>query len=124
MLALIAMDAEGESEKVFLEEENLDLRLTWLERGKHTFPGGGNGKSLQYSCLGNPMDREAWHKELDMTEWLRTLGYISLLHLTSTILSNINPIWRESEMNWDIGIDTHTLKILCEQETTNENLPV
>ena len=27
MLALIAMDAEGESEKVFLEEENLDLRL-------------------------------------------------------------------------------------------------
>ena len=27
-------------------------------------------------------------------------------------------------MNWDIGIDTHTLKILCEQETTNENLPV
>ena len=24
------------------------------------FPGGGNGNSLQYSCLGNPMDREAW----------------------------------------------------------------
>ena len=23
-------------------------------------PGGGNGKPLQYSCLGNPMDREAW----------------------------------------------------------------
>ena len=23
-------------------------------------PGEGNGKSLQYSCLGNPMDREAW----------------------------------------------------------------
>ena len=22
--------------------------------------GGGNGNSLQYSCLGNPMDREAW----------------------------------------------------------------
>ena len=21
------------------------------------FPGGGNGKPLQYSCLGNPMDR-------------------------------------------------------------------
>ena len=21
---------------------------------------GGNGNSLQYSCLGNPMDREAW----------------------------------------------------------------
>ena len=23
-------------------------------------PGGGNGKPCQYSCLGNPMDREAW----------------------------------------------------------------
>ena len=23
-------------------------------------PGGGNGKLLQYSCLGNPMDRGAW----------------------------------------------------------------
>ena len=24
------------------------------------YPGGGNGNTLQYSCLGNPMDREAW----------------------------------------------------------------
>ena len=23
-------------------------------------PGGGNGNPLQYSCLDNPMDREAW----------------------------------------------------------------
>ena len=23
-------------------------------------PGEGNGKPLQYSCLGNPMDRGAW----------------------------------------------------------------
>ena len=23
-------------------------------------PGGGNGNPAQYSCLGNPMDREAW----------------------------------------------------------------
>ena len=23
-------------------------------------PGGGNGNPLWYSCLGNPMDREAW----------------------------------------------------------------
>ena len=40
-------------------------------------PGGGNGHSLQYSCLGNPMHREAWwatihggRKESDTTEWL------------------------------------------------------
>ena len=23
-------------------------------------PGGGHGNPHQYSCLGNPMDREAW----------------------------------------------------------------
>ena len=33
-------------------------------------PGGGNGYLLQYSCLGNPMDRGAWWggQELDRTE--------------------------------------------------------
>ena len=37
-------------------------------------PGEGNGSLLQYSCLGKPMDREAWGatvhgvtKELNMT---------------------------------------------------------
>ena len=37
-------------------------------------PGEGNGNTLQYSCLGNSMDRGAWRatvhrvtKELDMT---------------------------------------------------------
>ena len=35
-------------------------------------PGEGNGNILQYSCLGNPMDRGAWQatsgcKELDTT---------------------------------------------------------
>ena len=24
------------------------------------YPGGGNGNPVQYSCLENPMDREAW----------------------------------------------------------------
>ena len=28
--------------------------------GSGRSPGGGNGSSLQYSCLGNPMDRGAW----------------------------------------------------------------
>ena len=37
-------------------------------------PGEGNGNPFQYSCLGNPMNREAWRaivhgvrKELDTT---------------------------------------------------------
>ena len=31
-----------------------------LISGLERFPGEGNGNQLQYSCLGNPMDREAW----------------------------------------------------------------
>jgi len=45
--------------------------------GSGRSPGGGNGSPLQYSCLGNPVDREAWRvtvhgvaKELDMSEQL------------------------------------------------------
>ena len=42
--------------------------------GLGSSPGEGNGNPLQYSCLGNPMDRGAWWvavhgvtKELDTT---------------------------------------------------------
>ena len=28
--------------------------------GSGRSPGGGHGNPLQYSCLDNPMDREAW----------------------------------------------------------------
>ena len=28
--------------------------------GSVRYPGGGNDNPLQWSCLGNPMDREAW----------------------------------------------------------------
>ena len=46
-----------------------------LTPGLGRSPREGNGDPLQYSCLGNPMDRGAWwatvhggHKESDMTE--------------------------------------------------------
>ena len=44
-------------------------------------PGERNGNSLQYSCLGNPMDRRAWRAtghgiaELNMAEQL-TLSFL------------------------------------------------
>ena len=48
--------------------------------GSGRFPGGGNGNPLQYPCLGNHMEREAWQatvcgvtKESDMTEQLSTV---------------------------------------------------
>ena len=52
-----------------MQETQVDLSLI-LESGRS--PGGGHGNSLQYSCLGNPMDREAWwtmvYKALERTE--------------------------------------------------------
>ena len=43
-------------------------------------PGGGTDNPLQYSCLENPMDREAWwatvhgHKESDTTKATKHKG--------------------------------------------------
>ena len=74
-------------------------------------PGGRNGNPLQYSCLKNPMDREAWYttvqggyKESDTTECIHThththththypsLSLIAYLGLKSA-LSEINIIY-------------------------------
>jgi len=47
--------------------------------GQKDSPGGGNGNALQYSCLGNSMDRGAWRvtvcgvaKDSDTTERLNS----------------------------------------------------
>ena len=37
-----------------------DARDMAVIPGSERSPGGGNGNPLQYSCLGNLMDREAW----------------------------------------------------------------
>ena len=51
-----------------------DVRDVGLISGSGKSPGEGNGNTLQYSCLGNPMDEGAWWtkvygvtKESDMT---------------------------------------------------------
>ena len=51
--------------QMVLEVKNLpayagDTRDKDLIPGSGRSPGEGNGNSLQYSCLENPMDREAW----------------------------------------------------------------
>ena len=54
-----------------------DERNVGLISGLGKSPGEGNGNLLQYSCLGNAMDRGAWWarvhgvtKVLDRTKWL------------------------------------------------------
>ena len=62
-----------------------DAKDVGLIPGSGRPPGVGNGKPLQYSCMGNPMDRGAWratspwgHKESDTSE-----------HSTCTLLSSL-----------------------------------
>ena len=49
----------------WLSGKNLPVRagdardMGWIP-GSGRSPGGGNGNPLQYSCLGNPMDRGDW----------------------------------------------------------------
>ena len=52
-----------------------DIRDAGSILGPGRSPGGGHGNPLQYYCLEDPMDREAWRntvhgvaKELDRTE--------------------------------------------------------
>jgi len=56
---------EFQASQVVLGVKNLpanagDVRDGGLIPGSERSPGEGNGNSLQYSCLENPMDRGAW----------------------------------------------------------------
>ena len=63
-------------------QELLETRFQSL--GWEDSPGGGSGNPLQYSCLGNPMDRGAWwttlhgvaeSDKIEMTEHTRMLHF-------------------------------------------------
>ena len=41
-----------------------DVRDTGLIPGLGKSPGGGYGNSIQYSCMGNSMDRGTWKATL------------------------------------------------------------
>ena len=64
-----------------------DIRDMGSIPGSGRSPGEGNGNSLHYSCLENPMDRRAWQAtvcgvtELDTTEQLSMHTHTNLFHL-------------------------------------------
>ena len=56
--------------------------------GSQRSPGGGNGNPLQYSCLENPMDREAWRASVHrVTKCLPRLS-------THTHTSSVSSVFR------------------------------
>ena len=71
--------SEDKSFSVWLRVKNLPANVGDVSSipGWGRSPEGGNGNLLQYSCLGNRMDRGAWQatvrgvpKELDTTQRL------------------------------------------------------
>ena len=54
------MDFPGDSVVKNLPANAGDTRDVGSIPGLGRSPGVGNGNLLQYSCLGNPMDRGAW----------------------------------------------------------------
>ena len=62
------------------KESACDVGDPDLIPGSERSPGGGHGNPLQYSCLGNSMDRGAWwatvmgRKESDTTKQLTQLS--------------------------------------------------
>ena len=88
-------------------------------------PGSGrslgvNGNPLQYSCLGNPIERGAWRAtahgaaELDTTE--RLINHATLLSgLRSSEFKSENSGdgWSEAESDWRNGGGTILHPCLC-----------
>ena len=62
--------------------------------------GEGNGNSIQYSCLGNPMDRGAW--------WVTVVGVTT----TNTFKTRLSPTIQMNEpyiyTNMDASQKLHT----------------
>jgi len=53
-------------------QHKLGVREAGLTPGLGRSPGEGNGNPLQYSCLENPMDREAWWATVQRVAQSRT----------------------------------------------------
>ena len=63
--------------------------------GLGRFPGEGTGSPLQYSCLGNPMYREAWWATVhgvtkSWTQLSRYLSILSILPGRVSVMGNIS----------------------------------
>ena len=87
-------------------------------------PGEGNGSPLQYSCLGNPMDREAWqatvspwgHKESEHNSVTKQQEFSTKKNFlrTSCFLKDIKSpfnFWSQYPFGW--MPDNQDFTILC-----------
>ena len=70
------------------------MQETWVwSLGREHSPGEGNGNPLQYSCLGNPMDRGIWRATVHGVAKSRTRlsNFTFTLNSTLTRTRNLRP---------------------------------
>ena len=67
---------------------NLPEMQEWRQTQVRRSPGGGHGDPLQYSCLENPMDREAWWATVHRVAKCRTRLKQLSTHACSVTLVN------------------------------------
>ena len=65
----------------WLREENCNAGDLGLILGLGRSPGGGNGNPLQYSCLGNPIDREALGSQRVRYDWATNTWQCCIIYL-------------------------------------------
>ena len=63
---------------------HMPTQETWVQiSGSRRSPGEGNGNSLQYPCLGNPMDRGPW--EVTVQRVAKSQTQLSDLKITGSL---------------------------------------
>ena len=108
------------------------MQETWARSLLGRSPGGVNGHPLQYSCLENPMEREAWWatvhgvEKRDTSEWLthqksRRNGGWSIIHRPQPAKLHVTPVPRKRSI-WNPVVQ-HCLWIwICEFSSSLERV--
>ena len=65
-----------------------DIGDRGLIPGSGRSPGGGNHNPLQYSCLGNPMDRGTWWATVHGVDWRNLVQHFGKLYGSSSKVLN------------------------------------
>ena len=68
-------------------------------------PGGGHGKSLQYSCLENSMDREAWQATIYGVTKIRT--WLKWLSMHTLLLESLRLLGKRLALSYAAELCTH-----------------
>ena len=88
--------------------------------GSGRFPGGGNGNPIQYSCLGNPKDREAWWDTVHgvgKETRLRTAWHIQHIYWERfSFPKYVVLLCCHKLVNWvcvDLPLDSQSVSLVC-----------